>query len=187
MNPNYLVSANYMRNEGIVKGSDFERISTRINGGIEKGRLKIEESALLSTSLSHDMAGSPLTNYLRMPPLMPLYDAEGNYAMGGENGAQTNSVNPVAERNLQHNRNRSYRVQGSVNGEFRFTNWLKYQLNLGLEFNTNIGSQATEYGRYSANDVRQSRYSEDRNHFLKTVIENLLVFNHDFGKHSINT
>lgn len=183
---NYLVSANYMRNEGIVKGSDFERISTRINGGIEKGRLKIEESALLSTSLSHDMAGLPLTNYLRMPPLMPLYDAEGNYAMGGENGAQTNSVNPVAERNLQHNRNRSYRVQGSVNGEFRFTNWLKYQLNLGLEFNTNIGSQATEYGRFSANDVRQSRYNEDRNHFLKTVIENLLVFNHDFGKHSVN-
>ena len=183
---NFMVSGNYMRNDGIVKGSDFERISTRINGGITKGRLKIEESALLSTSLSHDMAGSPLTNYLRMPPLMPLYDADGNYAMGGENGANTNSVNPVAERNLQHNKNRSYRVQGSINGEFRIFDWLKYQLNAGLEFNSNIGSQATEYGRFSANDVRQSRYNEDRNHYLQTLIENLLVFNKEFGLHSVN-
>ncbi len=183
---NYMISGNYMRNDGIVKGSDFERITTRINGGIEKGRIKIEESALLSTSKSHDMAGSPLTNYLRMPPLMPLYDADGNFAMGGENGAQTNSVNPVAERSMQHNANRGYRVQGSINGELRLTNWLKYQLNLGLEFDYNIGTQATEEGRYSANDLRQSKYNEDRSHFLKTLIENLLVFDHSFGKHNVN-
>lgn len=183
---NYMISGNYMKNVGIVKGSDFERITARINGGIEKGRIKIQESALLSTALSHDMAGSPLTNYLRMPPLMPVYDANGDFAMGGENGAQTNSVNPVAERNMQHNKNRGYRVQGSVNGELRLTDWLKYQINLGLEFDYNIGSQATEEGRYSANDLRQSRYNEDRGHFLKTLIENLIVFDKQFGKHSVN-
>ncbi len=188
----YLISGNYLKQKGIVKGPDFERISTRINGSIHYGRLKIDEQALLSTSLSHDQTGSPLTDILRLPPIMPVYDADGNYALGGSvgapgtNGAITNGTNPVAHRNLETARNRSYRIQGTANGEFEFTKWLKYQLNLGLEFNTNIWNENTAEGKWYSNQTPQSKYQENRNHYLMTIIENLLVFDKQFGKHSVN-
>lgn len=183
---NYMISANYFNNKGVVTGPDFERITTRINGGIEKGRIKLQEAILLSTSLSNNMIGSPLTDIIRMPPLIPVKDENGDFALGGYNGAETNGTNPVAQRNYQSSQTRSYRVQGTVNGELRIFDWLKYKINLGLEFNTNISDTKTEEAKWYPNQSPKSKYEETRNHYLKTVIENLLVFDKKFGKHSIN-
>ena len=183
---NYMISSNYLKQTGIVIGPSFERITTRINGGVEYGRLKIQESALLSTSNSHDQVGSPMTDYLRMPPLLPVYTEDGGFALGGYNGAQTNGTNPVAQRELQSAQNRSYRVQGMVNGDLRITDWLHYQLNLGLEYNANIWKQRTKDGKWYPNQAPESQYIENRPSYLKTVLENLLTFQKTFGKHDVN-
>ncbi|MCF0184961.1 MAG: TonB-dependent receptor, partial [Bacteroidaceae bacterium] len=183
---NYMTSFNYFKHEGIVKGSNFDRFSLRVNGGLKKGIFKLEESLLVSTSYSHDLTSDPFTGIVRMTPLIPTYDEDGNYALGGYNGSQTNGSNPVAQRDLQQSHNRSYRAQGSLAGELQILPFLKYKLNFSFEFNSNIYDTKQKYGKWYPNQTPESMYYESRNHSMRTVIENILEFDKTFYGHHIN-
>ncbi len=43
-NGNYLISASYFKNKGVLIGNDFERVSLRVNTEARKGRLTVGEN-----------------------------------------------------------------------------------------------------------------------------------------------
>ena len=189
-NATYLVSGNYFRHDGTVIGPSFDRYSARINGALHGNRWRIEESLLLSTTQSQEMAGSPFTDIIRMVPLIPVRDTLGNFVLGdgiyNGPGTWTNGANPVAHNELVDGGNNSYRIQASLNASYELFEFLTYRINLGYELNQNIFQNRRQYGKWVANQFPESRYYEDRNQYTNRLLENTLNFNRSFSNHNIN-
>lgn len=189
-NSNYMVSGNIFKNKGIVIGPEFRRASLRINGGVKKGKFKVEESLLLSTSDSKDLTGNPFNDAIRMVPLVPVQNPEGKYVTGdgvfNGPGTKTNGSNPVARTNLLNNTNQSYRMQGNLAMSYDIFDFLTYKITLGGELNQNIWQSKKKEGKWFENQSSASAFAETRNNWHHTVVENTLTFDKSFNDHNFN-
>lgn len=84
---NYFVSGNYMKKDGIIIGSDFEKYSGRLNLSGQHKRLKfgINFAPSYSVSNSVDASGANgiVQSALMMPPIFPIYNDDGSYNYQG--------------------------------------------------------------------------------------------------------
>lgn len=91
----YFLSANYYKQEALVKWAGYDRFSLRANS-----QFKILSFATLGSNLSATYSkykGSKSDHEaVRMAPLIPVYDVEGNWAGTKANGLG-DSKNPVAQ------------------------------------------------------------------------------------------
>ncbi len=142
---NYFVSGNYMKKEGIIIGSDFEKYGGRLNLSGRHKRLKfgVNFAPSYSTSNSVDAsgAGGIVQSALMMPPIFPVYNADGSYNFQG-NGYwrigtdyQHNEIlNPVAMARLQSNVTDRMSITGKVYAELELYKGLSYKLSLGGDY-----------------------------------------------------
>lgn len=108
-------SLGYYKNLGIIKNSDFERFSARMNSEyklIDK-ILTIGEHFTLNRTSEVQAPGGFLENALQFNPSLPVYDINGEYA--GPVGGYPDRENPVArlERNSD-NRYTYWRMFGDA-------------------------------------------------------------------------
>ena len=186
---NFLLSAGYFNQQGIVKGPSFERYSVRLNSGLTKGRLKLSESALLTrinTTLLNNVA---FVDVLTELPGIPVYNPL-NY--GGFGYGSTNlfnySTNPIGSQEILSSTQKNNRLQSSVSAEFSIFDFLSYKLNLGLEIHDYNDRNARREGyiRLGESNVNTSYLFENRGTQINTIVENTLNFNKRFGEHSVN-
>ena len=142
---NISVSGNYMKKEGVIIGSDFEKYGGRLNLSGQHKRLKfgVNFAPSYSTSNSVDAsgAGGIVQSALMMPPTFPVYNADGSYNFQG-NGYwrigtdyQHNEVmNPVAMARLQSNVTDRMSITGKVYAELELMKGLSYKLSLGGDY-----------------------------------------------------
>ncbi len=187
-NAQYRVSGNYFNNKGAIIDTDFDRYTTRINGGFERGRFKFDESALLSYSKSSDLVGNPFSDAIRMLPVIPVYDPATPTGFGiGNAEAPTLGSNPVAQQLMNNNTVESFRAQGTVGGEFTIFDFLKYKLNLGLEFNNSNFKNFRKEGQiFYSQPEPFSNLGEHSDRFLSTLVEHTLNFNKSYEQHNIS-
>ncbi len=187
-NLSYYVSGNYFTNKGATIGPDFKRYSARVNGGLDRGRLNVQESLLLSYTDGQNQSGSPFTQVIRMLPVIPVEDPNNPGGFGyGSPSAPTLGTNPVAEETLNDSNNESARLMGSISGAFDLTKYLSYKLSLGLEYNTNILRNFRQDGFwYWSQPYEPAGLFEDRNRYRSTLVENTLNFQNEMGQHDVN-
>ncbi|MEJ7646507.1 MAG: TonB-dependent receptor [Chryseolinea sp.] len=185
---NYRVSGGYFNNKGAIVGTNFERYTARINGGLKGGRISIQESLLFSKSLSDEMDGNPFGDAIRMFPVIPVYDASQPTGFGiGTADAPTLGTNPVANQSINDNTVESYRIMGNVTGELKIFDYLSYKISFGTEFNnSNFYNKRKEGQVFRSQPEPYSRYSEQKDQTFNTIFENFLVFNKQFNKHAIS-
>lgn len=108
-------SLGYYKNIGIIKTTDFDRISARVNSEYNLiGKiLKIGEHLTINRTSEVQAPGGFLQNVLQANPSLPVYTADGEYA--GPVGGYPDRENPVArlERNAD-NRYTYWRTFGDV-------------------------------------------------------------------------
>lgn len=108
-------SLGYYKNIGIIKTTDFDRFSARVNSEYNLiGKiLKIGEHLTLNRTSEVQAPGGFLQNVLQANPSLPVYTADGEYA--GPVGGYPDRENPVArlERNAD-NRYTYWRTFGDV-------------------------------------------------------------------------
>ncbi|MDC6352730.1 TonB-dependent receptor [Zeaxanthinibacter sp. PT1] len=109
----YFMSANYLNREGIFLTTGFKQGTTRLNSEFKIGdRIIIGEH--LNASFSNRSTGNTVQDALRMSPLIPVYDDEGNFAGTGGPGL-SNTRSPVAQLlRGDDNYNKLFRVFGDV-------------------------------------------------------------------------
>ena len=106
-NLNYYLSGDVLNQEGIVKGSDFQRYSFRANVGIlfnERWQLntqvllaRLKDSPVRLNSFAGSNGGSPINSALLWSPTNPIFDANENYTLPGIRGiGPVTDYNPVA-------------------------------------------------------------------------------------------
>jgi TonB-linked SusC/RagA family outer membrane protein len=187
---NFLISAGYFNQQGIVKGPEFERYNLRLNSGLQRGRLRLNESVLLTHINTTLLNNNPFVDVLTILPGIPVYDptTTSGYGYGNPGTLNTYSVNPIAAQQILTRTQTNNLLQGSITGEFSFTDYLSYKLNVGLDFHLFADKDFRGEGRIRLGDtdLGQAYLQENRGTQATLLVENTLNFNKRFGDHGVN-
>ena len=200
---NYFVSGNYMKKEGIIIGSDFEKYGGRLNLSGQHKRLKFGVNFAPSYSVSNSVnasgANGIVQSALMMPPIFPVYNPDGSYNYQG-NGYlrigtdyQINEVlNPVAMARLQSNVTDRMSITGKAFAELELMKGLSYKLSLGGDY---YGAHNDQY-RQSALPLKGKNYYDTPSNpkgyssssfFFNWLVENQLTYTTTIDKkHNIS-
>ncbi len=177
-------SLGYYKNNGVIKSSDFERFSARINSDykIIGDYVTVGENFTLNRTSEVAAPGGFLENVLQFNPSLPVYTTNGDFA--GPVGGYPDRENPVArlERN-KDNRYTYWRIFGNA-----FLNINPYK---GLNIRTTAGiDYAQKKQRIFTYPITEGTMANDKNaveakqeHWLKWMWNAIATYNLEIGKH----
>ncbi|TDW47951.1 iron complex outermembrane receptor protein [Flavobacterium sp. 270] len=187
---NYYASVSQLDQEGIIRNSNFKRMTGRINAAesfLDNKRLKLKMNLTASetkddgvpTSDDGGSNGQLLVHTLMANPTRSVFDANGNYTNFNMNA----HYNPAYLLSIYEDQTRTLRVLGNFEASLRIVDGLEYKLNLGIdrstaERNTTIFPNLTDLnpkGRYVQNNL------DSKN----SLVEHYLTYNVTLDKHKI--
>ena len=199
----YLVSAEYLDQDGIMKGTGFDRTNFRANVDVNVSkrfktginlygyRSKQTETALFPASGTGDSGlNYSVRRFTR--PTVPIRLSNGEWGFQDGRGDDDNSI-----RNIEwisqtgEDFTERYRFEGQLFGEVEVINGLNFKSSLGVVFNNGARTRfipTYEHfgidGDLVSNNVNNSLFNNDRK-FVRSVFNNLLTYqkninNHDF-------
>lgn len=193
-NLNYNFSLGYLDQDGIVKTTDYNRVSLRFKTDFTKGRFKIGESVILSKESTNALTGlggqggNAVTESVMMIPAFSIYNENAVGGYGGESGSVLDVGNPVAALNLLNDKNDWYKVLLNMYSEVKLMDGLKYKLNVGVtgtEYKQNYTTQAYDVGTFYHNEYNRNFMQSGLTKYWQ--IENTLSYVKTINeKHSIN-
>lgn len=136
-----MFSLGYKKNNGILKYTDFQNISARMNSSYHVNRnVTIGENFTVTYTSQVDCA--PMENALKMAPIVPIYETDGK-TFGGPVGSMSDRQNPAREQyDNRNNALTSWRLFGNAFVELVPVKGLKLRSNFGLDYYTSfINSQ----------------------------------------------
>ena len=128
-----LVSFGYKKNNGILKYTDFESISGRINTSYKVNKL-VTIGENLTITYSDQVDCQPLENALKMAPTVPVYEEDG-VTFSGPVGGMSDRQNPLRE--LYHNRDnrlKIWRIFGNAYVNVTPIKGLLLRSNFGIDY-----------------------------------------------------
>ena len=192
----YLISGSYYKNQGVLIGNDFERASLRVNTEARKGRLTVGENLLISNTDGSNPGGGINAFYegATSVPVIPVQNstyidpATNPKGFGfGTNEIPNYSSNYAAVASLDRQHYNYSKLVGNGYIDFKFTDWLSYRFNAGIEASFDYNTEQRDSGiwRY-ANQIPATSINNDRETFTNFLVEHTLNFNKTFGDHAIN-
>ena len=129
-----LVSVDYTKNDGIIKTTNFERVTARINTDYKLLRGKLVVGENLSLSRSSEVANNVLDPALQALPIIPIRTVDG-IGWGGPVGGMNDRQNPVRllEDNKQNN-TINLRIFGNLFADAELMKHLHFKTNLGVDY-----------------------------------------------------
>jgi TonB-dependent starch-binding outer membrane protein SusC len=133
----YLVSLNHFNQEAIIRPSNFNRTTARVNLDFSiTDKLKVGTSLLLSRSIRNrgQNDASPygaLTSANFMPPNLPVYQPDGSYTKF------TSVENPVAAANEQNYKMATNRFLGNLFVDYEISKYWNFRSSLSIDYSTN--------------------------------------------------
>lgn len=160
-----MFSLGYKKNKGILKYTDFENFSARMNSSYNVNKLvTVGENFTLTYTKQVDC--SPMENALKMAPIVPIYEEDG-VTFGGPVGGMSDRQNPLRE--LYHNRNNHldyWRLFGNAFIEVRPIKGLSLRSNFGLDYYTGFINSLTY--TYSSDIVNNDTSATTLSHSNET-------------------
>jgi len=130
----FYISGNYFTQEGTLIGTDYDRLSGRINVDYKANDwLNIGTNVGLSYSLNNRKEGdqslnSPLANAIAMPAIYPVYNPDGTFNDDGP------FANPVSIGTLHLNESYAFRSIASFYTDFRISDNISFHTKLGNDY-----------------------------------------------------
>lgn len=221
----YFLSANNYTENGILDGSKFIRNTIRNNNVYKlfNNRLKFSQNVNLTLTKATPKPYSAFTTAYRQSPLVPVMYDNGRYGTNsvntttgivgletapGESLGNLNSQgNPVYEVLRQNQLTNTLRLQGSFEGEFKITDYLKVNSRIGgnkfyskdrnfvnikqnylnanpLKSEADFYAEKEKGGKGNVAFANNSLKYENLEQF-RWSWENFLTFNKSFDKHHI--
>ncbi|RKE04110.1 SusC/RagA family TonB-linked outer membrane protein [Marinifilum flexuosum] len=180
----YGISGSWNDEEGTLIGSKYLKKTLRAKLGMEKGRLKVDANISYAETNSEGAKFSLRDTY-NLTPLITPFDEDGNVQlthgdMPANANPYANHINKKGEKDLQY-------FTANITGRLKLTDWLSYQVNLGLINSNDIEwSYHPKFERSPKDGEDWIYYGEERNNYRSQIMEHLINFNKDFGKHSVS-
>ena len=187
-NTKYFTSVSYLDTKGVAVNDNFKRLSIRVN--LEANLTKWLTYGT-NTQLGYDnRSGLPATfsgdnGAYMFNPLTTAFDSVGNPTIYPW-PQDVHFANPLAPT-LAINSDNAYKVftANYLLVKLPFVPGLSYRLNTGFEYDQRRTS--TYYGRNTLDGLSNNGdLSQKNSNVNNTTIENILTYDHSFGKHAIN-
>ncbi len=184
----FFFSAGYTDQQGIVKGSSFDRINMRINSSHTIAKwLKVGQNFAGSmarySNISEFNFGSILGTTLTANPEIPVKNPDGSW---GFSPTSLNSANPAATVHYTNDDTRRPVANGNAYVEILPLKGLTFrsQFNFNIGFTENkVFTPQYRVSNSQFNDV--ARLIETQNRFREYSWANTLTYNKTFGDHSL--
>ncbi|WP_225976482.1 TonB-dependent receptor [Mucilaginibacter ginsenosidivorax] len=176
----YFISGDYLKQKGVVKGYQYNRVSIRSNLDVNVTNFLTVGMSSYFANNNYDGGRANLLFATAMSPYGNLYNADGTY-----------TIYPMAPEQLYTNPllglttdqiNRSVNLNGNGYAEIKFggvLKGLKYRVNAGYTY---LPTRVDSYSGRLANTPLGSA-SAASSETTAYTIENLLYYNRDIGKH----
>ena len=179
-------SLGYYRNDGIIKYTDFDRLSGRINSDYKllNDKVTIGENFTFSRTSEVGAPGGFINSVLQYNPLLPVYNTNGDLAQAPSSSGFPQRENPLSilTRN-KDNRYTYWRMFGNV---FIDVNPIK-----GLHIRTTAGiDYAQKRQRFFTYPINEGVVANDKNaveakqeHWTKWMWNAVATYDLEIGKH----
>jgi len=179
-------SLGYYRNDGIIKYTDFDRLSGRINSDYKllNDKVTIGENFTFSRTSEVGAPGGFINSVLQYNPLLPVYNTNGDLAQAPSSSGFPQRENPLSilTRN-KDNRYTYWRMFGNV---FIDVNPIK-----GLHIRTTAGiDYAQKKQRFFTYPITEGVVANDKNaveakqeHWTKWMWNAIITYDLEIGKH----
>ncbi|KAF2515017.1 TonB-dependent receptor [Flavobacterium zhairuonense] len=175
-------SAGYLKQEGAVINTGFERYSFRANNTQNIGRLTVGSNIGVSFSKTNPERASGgrtlLEHAIKMAPYLPVYNANN---LGGYQGPSTadgqDAENPVRVANLGYQYIKGLSIIGNIYAEVEIIKGLKFRSQVALDYFTN--EDHTFIPSYSDGSAHKQAYSstaETNSQGQTIVFDNSLTY-----------
>lgn len=137
----YMFSAGYFLQDGIIYKTDVERFNLRFNGDVKvSDRIKIGNSLSMNKFIEHGTdTYNPFNSIVLLsmmaPPTVNPRNADGTYAGGNGSADGFNEPNPIYQLEVPRNRYSKYRITGNIFTEINLLKELKFKALFGGDFN----------------------------------------------------
>jgi TonB-linked SusC/RagA family outer membrane protein len=181
-NAKYAISANYFKQNGILRYTNYKRYSIRANTEFTKGKVTVGENLTFSyderQGITNNDESNPIMFAIRVHPIIPVFDITGGpKELGGENLSAYNGFAGSRGSNLGNAPNplaRLYREKDNITkGTHVFGNaYAQIDILPGLTGRTSFGLEYNQSNRseYFHRDIEAA---EARNANSLNVINNL--------------
>ena len=203
----HFLSAGYLNDEGIIRNSDFTRLSFRTNGDYAINKfIKVNGSLSYSRSEQNSQAISSLSNYTNtfmftqnIAPIYPVYayDADGNRIMedgspvydfgDGKYGARAygSNQNVVASDDANQNQVINDALTSRIGATITFLKDFQFSVNGGYDITNSAQNrfQTPSFGDAQQSEGRAYKY---RTRVQSFTVNELLTWKKAFGEHHID-
>jgi len=180
----FYISGDYFQQDGILKGTDYSRLNSRLNLDHSlTDKVSIGASLGISYAKTDRVEGDQslhgvLPNGISTPAIYPVYNADGSY---NQSGPYSNAISIV---NGATNQNFSFRTIGNTFLNYNIIPGLTFSTKWGIDF-LNFREHAFEY-----NTVQGQKYNglgfEAYNNVMNTVSNNTLKYHRSIKKHDFD-
>jgi len=179
-------SVNYLNQEGIIKGSSYDRFGLRINGD-----QKITEKLNLSASVAYaygtrkdahsnaDGFGAIAYTAMVMPPTQDVFDEDGKYTVF--KGTPWGGTNPVGMAKLYNNATINSKLLANMALDYNIIEGLNLRVNAGAEVNARSTDRYIPIGLSAGGAINGDAY-KGKNNYYSLINENILTYDKKFNK-----
>ncbi|MEZ4962414.1 MAG: TonB-dependent receptor [Saprospiraceae bacterium] len=180
----YNISGNYFKQDGIVKNSDFERVTIRINTEYKLNDwLTIGNNTAYTNSKSQIAPGGVVGGAYRMPPVFAPRDSTGDFSDPTFFGSAIG--NPAADLFYKSNNNNEFnRLFGNLYGDVHFLKYFTFRSNFGFDRGEGQSKYFEPVFEVSSSQLNKSdRLSVGSTLSRDWIWEQTLRFEHEIGPH----
>jgi TonB-linked SusC/RagA family outer membrane protein len=179
------VSGNYFQQDGIVRGSDFERYTLRFNSEYQlNNAIRTGHNLAFSTQSNKNAPGGIIERAYRMPPVFAERDSAGDFSDPTFFG--TAIANPEAMLFYNDNTSSGNRLVGNLFADIRFLKHFTFRSSFGADLAYSQGRNFEPEYDVSSTQVKlfnQLRKSANRNQ--SWLWENTLTFSKEWENHQV--
>lgn len=182
-NVTYSVSANYFKQDGVVRGSNFERVTLRTNNEyILSDHVNFGHNIAFTYNDADQEANDLVNIALRADPTLPPRNDQGEFTNTNQNGG---SANPAASIAYNNNHHYGYHTAGNAYMNIDFLKNFNFKSTFGLDLKRGERRVFTpEFNVSPLQNNQQSDLTVTDNRDTNWLNENTLKYQNDIGDNS---
>jgi TonB-linked SusC/RagA family outer membrane protein len=197
-NGTYRISAGYVKSDGDMIGTGYDRYNFRSNSDYKHGRVKIGENIGLSYSTFHPLQSSGgrslIQHAIKSAPYLPVHNPDNLGGFQGPHSAYDgqDAENPVRVATLYSDVQNTLDLLGNIYAEVEIINGLKFKSVAGLEDIRLLDNQFTP--AYSDDNMpggathsaANANIAKNESNYLSLIFTQSLDYNKTFAeKHNL--
>ena len=194
----YSASIGYLKQEGILKFSQFEKYNARLNLGFKKGKFELTNNLGIAfyenDPNNHFSVGGTGGSGFNLPTV-PIKDSNGKYIAAGSDFYHEGEGrgNPILDASIDPLRIRNIDVTGNIGLAYQIIDGLKYKIDFSGSFNSESSFDKNSLytidilGGTTDHIVNNVPFiDEAKNSRTNFTIDNIVTYDKSFGSHDIS-